>query len=155
MHLFQFNGIIFYVLYKGCNEKSKKSLQIVQNFAARSMTQNKKYESATRSLRQLKLLKLDQRRAIHESVFIHKIMLSKTPTNLYQQYQSYFLKSNTRAAEMGKMKIPTHRTSKFKKCPLYRTIKSWNDTPAYIRKDNIKKHKTTLQNMMIEETYPA
>ena len=142
------------VLYNGCNEKSKKSLQIVQNFAARSMTQNKKYESATQSLRQLNLLKLHQRRAIHESVFIHKIMLSKTPTNLYQQYQNYFMRSNTRAAEMGKMKIPTHRTSKFKKSPLYRTIKSWNDTPSYIPKDNIKKHKTILQNMMIKETYP-
>ena len=142
------------VLYNGCNEKSKKSLQIVQNFAARSMTQNKKYDSATQSLRQVKLLKLHQRRAIHESVFIHKIMLSKKPANLYKQYQKYLFKSNTRAAETRKMKIPNHKTSKFKKSPLYRTIKSWNDTPSHIPKDNIKKHKTTLQNIMIEKSYP-
>ena len=142
------------VIYNGCNEKSKKSLQIVQNFAARSMTKNKKYDSATQSLRQLKLLKLHQRRAIHESVFIHKIMLSKTPANLYEQYRKYFFKSNTRATEKGLMKIPKHKSSKFKKSPLYRTIKSWNDTPTDIPKDNIKKHKTTLQNLMIKTTYP-
>ena len=117
------------------------------------MTGSKKHDSATKSLQKLKLLKLDQRRAIHESVFIHKIMLTKMPTNLHEQYKHYSIKSNTRAASLGKMKIPKHRTSKFKKSPLYRTIKSWNETPKDIPKDNIKLHKTTLQRRLIKETY--
>ena len=142
------------IIYNGCNEKSKRSLQIVQNFAARSMTGSKKYDSATKSRQKLKLLNLDQRRSIHESVFIHKIMLTKTPTNLYKQYQHYSLKSNTRAANLGKMKIPKHSTSKFKKSPLYRTIKSWNQTPKDIPKDDIKLHKATLQKRLIKETFP-
>ena len=142
------------VIYNGCNAKSKKSLQIVQNFAARSMTGNKKHDSATKSLQKLKLLNLDQRRSIHESVFIHKIMHKGIPKNLHEQYQHHFLKSNTRASIQRKMKIPKHRTSKFKKSPLYRTIKSWNETPEDIPKDNIKLHKGILQKRLIKQTYP-
>ena len=138
------------VLYNGCNAKSKTSLQLVQNFNARSMTLNKKYDSASKSLKELKLLNLVQRREIHESVFIHKIMLLKKPRNLYSQYQKYFMQTNTRAAKQKKMKIPTHRTSKFEKSPLYRTIKRWNSTPHNIPKDNIKHHKAALQNLLLK-----
>ena len=115
------------------------------------MTGSKKHDSATKSLQKLKLLKLDQRRATHESVFIHKIMLTKMPTNLHEQYKHYSIKSNTRAASLGKMKIPKHRTSKFKKSPLYRTIKSWNKSLPFSDFGNIKIHKDTFQQSLLND----
>ena len=60
------------IVWGGCNQVEKVSLQRVQNFAAKSITGNKKYDSATNSLKHLKLLNLEQRLSIHETVFAHK-----------------------------------------------------------------------------------
>ena len=65
------------VVWGGCGKKESLSLQKVQNFAARSITGNKKHDSATESLKTLKLLNLEQRRQIHET---RKLSL---PTKVY------------------------------------------------------------------------
>ena len=139
------------VIYGGCNKKLSKSLQIVQNFAAKSITGSRKYDSATAALRQLKLLTLKQRRTIHEVVFAHKIILEKTPITIYNQYQCHFSKANTRLSKLQKFRIPKHRTTKFQRSPLYRTIIAWNNAPKDLPKENVKTHKKLLQDRLIAE----
>ena len=149
------NAIFNYadIIYGGCSETDSKKLQIVQNFAAKSITGRKKRDSATAALKELKFLTLKQRRIIHESVFIHKILLDQKPESLYSQYLLHFSKINTRQSASNKLNIPRHSTAKYKKSPLYRTIKAWNDAPLHLPKDNAKKHKTLFQQYLINSVY--
>ena len=149
------NAIFNYadIIYGGCSETDSKKLQIVQNFAAKSITGRKKRDSATAALKELKFLTLKQRRIIYESVFIHKILLDQKPESLYSQYLLHFSKINTRQSASNKLNIPRHSTAKYKKSPLYRTIKAWNDAPLHLPKDNAKKHKTLFQQYLINSVY--
>ena len=133
------------VAWGGCAEKDKKRLQTVQNFAAKSITGNKKQDSASQSLNKLNFLNLAQRRHIHETVFAHKAILGKSTANLCEKYNSLLPTHNTRRSTLGKLNLPSHSTSKFKKSPLYRSIISWNNTPSNLPKDNIKSHKNQYQ----------
>ena len=137
------------IVWGGCGKKESLSLQRVQNFAAKSITGNRKYDSATESLRKLKFLNLQQRRAIHETVFVHKALQQKNTENINATYKEYIPTTNTRFASQGKLKPPKHKTAKFERSPLYRSILSWNRCPNSIPTDNIKHHKSQLQKHLI------
>ena len=100
------------VLFGGCSVKNSNKLQRVQNFAVKSITGNRKYDSASRSFQELKLLNLHQRRKVHESVFIHKALSNNSSRNLHEEYSKYQPKMQTRRFTSGKLTIPTHNTSK-------------------------------------------
>ena len=142
------------VVWGGCCQKEKLSLQRVQNFAVKSITGNRKYDSATNSLKKLKLLNLQQRQTIHETVFVHKALQDKSSENINNLYKEYLSAANTRQATNMKLLVPAHKTAKFEKSPLFRTISSWNKCPNSINTDSIKQHKKQLQNHMINQTYP-
>ena len=141
------------IVWHGFGVKERNNLQIVQNFAAKSITGNRKYDSATNSLCQLKLLNLHQRRQIHEAVFVHKALKDQSSQNICQEYQSSISTVNTRNAKLEKLTIPSHNTSKFKRSCLHRTMKTWNNLPQDIPKHSIKSHKQQLQNHLIKTTY--
>ena len=143
------------VVWGGCGKVNSNKLQIVQNFACKSITGNKKYDSATQSLTKLKFLNLQQRRNIHEATFTHKSLLELNPTTINSQYLQQRPTSNTRFSAEQKLNLPQHRTSKFQNSPLYRTIKSWNSCPSHIPTQNTKIFKTTLQKHIIKQTYPT
>ena len=142
------------IFYGGCNEKDARSLQRVQNFAVKSITGNRKFDSATQSFNQTKLLNLKDRRKVHESVFIHKALQMKSAKNTSKIYQSYCHEASTRRAQSGKLNIPSHNYSKFKKSPLYRTIQTWNHAPTTLPVGNIPLHKKHFQKHLINEAYP-
>ena len=141
------------VAWGGCAEKDKKRLQTVQNFAAKSITGNRKKDSATQSLKKLNFLNLQQRRQVHDSVFAHKALLEKSTANLHSQYASLIPKHKTRRSTLGKLNLPAHSTTKYKKSPFLRSIIAWNDTPPTLPKDNIKSHKTGYQNHLLAKTH--
>lgn len=143
------------IVWGGCNQKEKLSLQRVQNFAAKSITGNRKYDSATNSLKKLQLLNLQQRLTVHETVFAHKAIQDKSSANINKIYKDHLSIGNTRQAANRKLTVPTHKTSKFERSPLYRTITSWNKVPNSINTENIKQHKKQLQAFMINQTYPS
>ena len=136
-------------VWGGCNQKEKLSLQKIQNFAAKSITGNRKYDSATNSLNQLKLLNLQQRLTIHETVLVHKALQGKSSENINSLYKSHLSTANTRQATNLKLSVPAHKTAKYERSPLFRSITSWNSCPNTINTDNIKQHKKQLQNHMI------
>ena len=141
------------IIWNGCNAKERKNLQIVQNFAAKSITGHRKYDSATDSLCQLQLLNLHQRRKLHEVVFVHKALKNQSAQNICEEYQNCISTVNTRNSTTGKLTLPSHNTAKFERSCLHRTIKSWNDAPQDVPKDNIRSHKNQLQKYLIKETY--
>ena len=141
------------IVWGGCNQKEKLSLQRVQNFAAKSITGNRKYDSATNSLKQLQLLNLQQRRTIHETVLVNKALHDKSSDNINSIYKDHLSTANTRQATNRKLLVPAHKTSKFQKSPLFRTISSWNKCPNNISSENIMQHKKQLQKHMLHQTY--
>ena len=141
------------IFYGGCNEKESRSLQRVQNFAVKSITGHRKFDSATQAFEQTKLLNLKTRRKIHECVFTHKALQMKSAQNTTKIYQTYSHEANTRRAQSGKLNIPTHNYSKFKKSPLYRTVQSWNEAPPNLPIGNIKLHKNHFQKHLINKAY--
>ena len=141
------------IFYAGCNEKDSKSLQRVQNFAVKSITGNRKFDSATQSFQETKLLNLKNRRKVHECVFAHKALQMKSAQNTTKIYQSYCHQASTRRAQLNKLNIPAHNYSKFKKSPLYRTIQTWNDAPSTLPIGNIKLHKNHYQKYLINQAY--
>ena len=136
------------IIWGGCRQKESRSLQSVQNFAAKSITGHRKYDSATNSLKLLKFLNLEQRRKVHENVFIHKALLKQSTPNINSQYMEYVSTANTRHAEQKKLTVPKHKTSKFQRSPLFRTITTWNTYPNFSF-GNIQKHKALLQKHLI------
>ena len=140
------------IIWGGCGKVNSQKLQTVQNFAARSITGNKKRDSATYSLRKLKFLKLEQRRSIHETVFTHKSLIYKNPDNINNLYTNQLSNGDTRQAYSGKLLLPKHKTSRYQQSPLYRCISSWNQCTIQETGD-IAKHKKLLQKQLITSTY--
>lgn len=141
------------VVWGGCGKTNSQKLQVAQNFAAKSITGNRKYDSASQSMKKLNFLNLSQRRIIHEAVFTHKSLLQQNPENTNIDYFKQQPTSNTRNSARGKLNLPVHRTTKFQNSPLFRTIKAWNSCPDHLSKDTIKIHKTQHQKLLIENTY--
>ena len=142
------------IFYGGCNEKDARSLQRVQNFAVKSITGNRKFDSATQSFKQTKLLNLKDRRKVHECVFTHKALQMQSAKNTSKIYKSFCHEASTRRAQSGKLNIPAHNYSKFKKSPLYRTIQTWNQAPKTLPIGNIKLHKNHFQKHLVNKAYP-
>ena len=126
------------IIWGGCSVKNEKYLQSAQNYAVKSILGKRKYDSGSEALKELKLINLKKRRMVHEAVFAH---------NRYSNYKSKF---NTRNSYKNKLNIPQHNSTKYKKSPLYRTIKSWNKSLPFTDLGNIKKHKEAFQESLIE-----
>ena len=137
------------VIWGGCYKKQAKRLQVSQNFAARSILGKSKYDSGREALRELNLLNLEQRRVVHESVFAHKGLSGILPKNIQNRYKLYLPKMSTRRSKHQKFNIPQHNLSKFKKSPLFRTIKSWNKAPVNLPFGKIKPHKSGFQKYLL------
>ena len=143
------------VIWGGCGEANSRKMQITQNFAIRSITGAKKYESATESFRKLKFLNLEQRRMIHNAVFANKSLLHLNPVNISMRYleQCPLGDKNTRSNAKGTLNLPPHKTAKYQQSPFYRCVKAWNSCPDNIPTNNPKIFKSTLQKQMINSTY--
>ena len=141
------------IIWGGCNEKESQMLQKVQNFAAKSIDGKRKYDSASAALKKSKLLNLKTRRQIHETVFVHKAIIGKNAENICKIFNKYKPTVSTRRAKSHKLNIPKHTFSKFKRSPLHRSIKSWNNTPDNFPMDNVKTRKNLLQKQLITLNY--
>ena len=126
-------------------------LQVAQNLTMRIVKNKKKTESANQILIELKYLNLAEKRQVHEAVFITKSLLNKTSQNITDKYLQYLSTTDSRQAQKGKLTIPKHRTTAFKKSPLYRTIKIWNEIPTSISTSDATKFKKAYQTYLIEQ----
>ena len=141
------------IVWGGCGKTNSKRIQIAQNFAVRSITGNRKRDSASASFNKLKFLRLDQRRFLHETVFTHKSLTFQNPSEINNQYLEHLSITDNRQSYTGKLVPPKHNTTKYTHSPLYRTIQAWNSCPSNLPTGNIKQHKTQLHKHMIQATY--
>ena len=139
------------IIWGGCHKKTQQKIQVAQNFAVRSILGRHKHESAKEALKELRLLNLEKRRVVHAAVFAHKSLTNKTTKSIYQKYQEFRPKTKTRSSINYKINIPRHNLSKYKKSPLFRTIKAWNQATPFLGFGEIKGHKNSFQAALVEE----
>ena len=139
------------IIWGGCHKKQARRLQVSQNFAVRSILGRSKYDSGKEALKELNMLNLEKRRVVHESVFAHKGLTGNLPKNIQNRFKLYLPKMSTRKSKHQKFNIPQHNLSKFKKSPIYRTIKSWNKAPVNLPFGKIKPHKSLFQKYLLNE----
>ena len=123
--------------WAGCGIGNEKKLQTTQNFAARSILGWKKRTSATEALETLKFLPLKQKRKVHEAVYVHKALNDKLPKEICNKYRNQLSTQNLRSTTQQTLNIPAHKTQKYQQCPMFRTIKAWNDTTVASRTELI------------------
>ena len=139
------------IIWGGCSVKNEKYLQSAQNFAVKSILRRRKFDSGTEALKDLKLINLKKRRIVHEAVFTHKSLSGKTTKTINKRFNKYKPKFCTRNSTKNKLNIPQHNSTKFKKSPLYRTIKSWNKSLPFSDIGNIKSHKDIFQQSLLND----
>lgn len=139
-------------VWSGCGTTNEKKLQITQNYAARSILGIGKRTSATDALKTLQFLTLKEKRHLHEAVYVKKAMQNKLPLEIVEQYKNQLSKLNLRSSAKLTLNVPPHKTQQYQNSPMFRTIKSWNNTPADLRTDTTNTFKVKLQSHLLQET---
>ena len=135
-------------VWGGCNAKNKNKLQRTQNCVIKNMLGMKIRDSSEEALAKANLLSLENKRKVHDAVYVHKALSGKLPAKICQQYQKQQSLKKFRSAENQILTIPKHKTENYKNSPLYRSIVAWNNTPADIKKLETATFKQKLQAQM-------
>ena len=112
----------------------------------------KRRESSELALKTANLLSLNEKRKIHEAVYIQKGLTGKLPTAISEEYSEHLSLKNNRSAERRTLTIPMHNTHQYENSPLYRTIKTWNSIPQEIRDTETSTFKQTYQRHLHNNT---
>lgn len=141
------------IVWGGCNVKNRNKLQRTQNIAVKSILGMSRKESSEEALKKSKLLSLENKRKVHEAVFVYKGLSSKLPAAITRQYQQHLSHVEHRSADRKILVIPKHKTERYKCSPLYRTIKTWNDTPQEIKELGASTFKQKYQTHLQKSTW--
>ena len=132
-------------VWGGCGIKNKNKLQRTQNYVIKGMLGMKTTDSTVDALSKANLLSLDDKRKVHDAVYVHKALTGALPTAVCQKYQEHQPLRKLRSTEKQVLTIPKHNTENYKNSPLYRSIQAWNSTPTDLKKMEIGTFKQKLQ----------
>ena len=123
------------VVWKQTTQMQKKRLQVIQNDAARAILTKKPRESAKPLIRELGWITLEDKRALHGQVMLHKIINGKAPNSLQEMLKEYKRPpvNDTRQGRANAFFIPTYRTKSMADSFYISTIKAWNKIPPSIK----------------------
>ena len=102
-------------------------------------------DSSEEALSKANLLTLQEKRQVHDAVYVKKALSDKLPAYICHQYQNLQSRRNFRSAEKQILTVPKHKTENYKNSPLYRSIVSWNNTPTEIKIQETTTFKQNLQ----------
>ena len=125
------------VVWDGCLQAQQQELQRAHNFAARTITGARKYDSATEALKKLGMVPLSKKRQIHQAVMAHKLINGAGPKELCAVFKNVKtglklnqnngnIASRLRSATTMMIQPKQHRTAKFERSPIHRMTKVWN-----------------------------
>ena len=137
-------------VWGGLSVRNKNKLQRTQNTVIKSMLGMKMRDSSDEALTKANLLSLDDKRKIHDAVYVHKAIAGNLPDEVTEQYKNHQSLMNHRSADKLILNIPQHKYEKYKCSPLYRTIAAWNSSPVEIRKSETDTYKKNLQANLLK-----
>ena len=122
-----FNSVLVYCLplFGGCNTGQIKSLQVLQNRAARVVTHLPPRSNRELMYNKLNWLTVNQLVVYHTLLTVFKIRLSGEP-----EYLAKYLKNDNR---QGKIIVPNTTLSLARKSFTWRGSENWNTLPADLR----------------------
>ena len=128
------------IVWDGCLKRDQVSLQRVHNFAARIVAGSERRAPSSTVLRGLGMMPLTEKRKVHQAVFIHKVLNGRGPQELCnslqtarQNYTDVARTYNLRSKDSLSIPPKQHRTAKFEKSTVHRSIKVWNSTAPATR----------------------
>ena len=131
-------------------EKNIKKLQLVQNFAARIITNTRKFDHITPVLQELKWLPVDKHLIYRDTLQIYKCLNGLSPPYLSNQFQ-YQSSTHLRTRHNTDLIIPKFKTSTGQRSFHYRAIKLWNNLDEQLRSiDNIRTFKAELKKSLLK-----
>ena len=137
-------------LWGGCEAYLLKSLQVIQNRAARQVTRLTWYTPVRRLLTQCNWLSIKQLIFFHSALVVYRTSESGTPVYL-AQYLSTDHPLNTRQNTQGTIRLTGHHGAIVENSFLRRAARSYNIIPRDIRSARTvhsfkKKLKTWIKN---------
>ena len=121
--------------------KNVKKLQLIQNFAARIITNTHKYEHITPVLQELKWLPVDRILVYRDTIQIYKCMNGLSPSYLSEKFHQRASIHHHSTRNINDLVIPKFQTSTGQRY-LDNSIKSIKD---------IKKFKLTLKRQLLNQ----
>ena len=144
-------------LLSGCSARSLKSLQLVQNSAARILTHTKKREHITPVLASLHWLPIQQRIDFKVLLLTYKALNNQAPLYLKELIEPYVPIRTLRSGAAGLLSI-----TRINRCRLgarafsHRAPILWNQLPTSIREaDSVPTFKKALKTFLYEKAFGA
>ena len=126
---------LFYcsTVWSGTSKENIHKLQLMQNFAARILTNTRKFDHISPVLNELGWLTIDELLTLRDVTMIYKCISGLAPTYLYSKLfkRSDIHSYNTRHKEH--LSLPLCRTSVAQRSFYYRALKSWNNLSVSTR----------------------
>ena len=143
------------VLYSGLPACSTKSLQLVQNAAARILTRTRKFDHITPVLSSLHWLPIHARADFKVLLLTYKILHGLAPAYLTDLISPYSLPRALRSQGAGLLVVPrVKKKSAGHRAFSYRSPFLWNGLPADIREANsLATFKTKLKTYLFSLCY--
>ena len=133
--LFMSKLIYLIPLWGGCEKFLIKSLQVVQNKAARAVAKVGIYTPVQTLLRQCNWLSVHQLVFYHTTILLFKTIQNKNPKHLYDM-TSTELAYVTRADSTGKLSVAADYIPEQglnRRSYKWRSVRFWNELPVHIR----------------------
>ena len=142
-------------LLSGCPNKSLKTLQLIQNAAARVLTGTRKREHITPILASLHWLPVKSRIEFKILLLTYKTLNGQAPSYLKELIIPYYPTGTLRSQDAGLLVVP--RVSKSKmgaRAFSYQAPLLWNQIPVWVREaDTLCTFKNRLKTFLFDKAY--
>ena len=135
-------------VWSNTSKKNIDTLQKLQNFAARVITDTRKFDHITPVLTQLNWLSVTNTLDFKDAIMTYKCLNGLAPTYLLERFKkrSQLYNSNTRSKDM--LQIPFYRSAAGQRSFFYRSVKMWNDLPEVLKSaDSVNRFKVLYKKI--------
>ncbi len=129
---------LFYcsTVWSGTSKKNIKKVQRVQNFAARVITNTRKYDHITPVLQQLQWLPVKSILLYRDGVLAFKCVKGLAPSYLTVGFQKRSTVHDKDTRNKDLLTVPYYKSASGQRTFSYRSIRLWNSLPIELRELN-------------------
>jgi hypothetical protein len=152
------NTLVFSKLYycssvwSGTTDTNIKKLQKVQNFAARIISDTRKYDHITPVLKSLKWTPVKINLYFRDAVMAFKCMTGMAPGNLRNKFSTRGSVSGRTTRNSQQLNIPLCKTKTGQRSFYYRSVSIWNKLPPVVKlSECLSSFKRNLRKYLLNE----
>ena len=144
-------------LLSGCSNKSLRSLQLIQNAAARVLTKTKKRDHITPALAALHWLPVKSRITFKILLLTYKALIGDAPSYLKELVVPYCPTRELRSLNAGLLVVPRVLKSRMgARAFSYQAPLLWNQLPPSVREaDTVTSFKSRLKTFLFDRAYSS